>query len=87
MKAKFICKYTDTSYGQCKIFLEYEYRGMKYTVMEDRRKGNEPLAWQHRSNQDWIDRILDTQNHAGESAEEGLKFFFEMMENADEWWG
>ena len=30
MKAKYIGKWVDTSYGQCVIHLEYEYRGHKY---------------------------------------------------------
>lgn len=85
MKAKYIGKYTDTSYGQHKILLEYEYRGKRYTVTEDRRHGNEPLAWQHRLEQDWIDRILDTHNNATESAQEGLDFFFRMMDSEEAW--
>lgn len=86
MRAKFIGKYTDTKYGQFQVFLEYEYRGQKYTVREDRRKGNEPLAWQHRSAQDTIDRLLDTpKNNATAPAQEGIDFFFEMMNNPETW--
>jgi hypothetical protein len=84
VRAKFIGKFTDTAFGQHQIFLEYEYRGRKYTVREDRRKGNEPLAWQHRSAQDAIDRIIDTTyNTATSPAQEGLDFFFKMMDNPD----
>jgi hypothetical protein len=61
-KAKFVGKYYRTSlnFERDVIELEYEYRGMRYSVYEDRKKGNEPLAWQHRSEQDRIDRLLDT---------------------------
>lgn len=60
-KAKFIGKYYGASpFERDVIELEYEYRGMRYSVYENRKKGNEPLAWQHRSEQDRIDRLLDT---------------------------
>ena len=62
MKAKFIGKYTDTSFGQFIIHLEYEYRGHRYTVYENRRTGNEPLSWQHRSQQDYIDRLIEIES-------------------------
>lgn len=44
-KAKYIGKWVDTSYGQCIIHLEYEYRRHRYEVTENRRKGNTPLSW------------------------------------------
>ena len=59
MKAKYIGKYYGTGYDRNGVYLEYEYRGMRYTVYENRVKGNEPLAWQHKSEQAQIDRILD----------------------------
>lgn len=59
MKAKFIGKYYGTGYDRNNVYLEYEYRGMTYTVMENRAKGNEPLSWQHKSEQARIDTILD----------------------------
>lgn len=59
-KAKYIGKYHGTGYDRNNIYLEYEYRGMTYTVMENKAKGNEPLSWQHKSEQALIDKILDT---------------------------
>lgn len=58
--AKFISKYRGTGYDRNSVYLEYEYRGRTYTVHENTAKGNEPLAWQHKSEQARIDRILDT---------------------------
>lgn len=60
MKAKFISKHYGTGYDRGYVYLEYEYRGMTYTVYENRAKGNEPLAWQHKNEQARIDKILDT---------------------------
>lgn len=62
MKAKYIGKYVDTSFGQYIIQLEYEYRGMRYIVTENRSKGNEPLSWQHQREQDWIDRVIEIES-------------------------
>lgn len=59
MKAKFIGKYYGTGYDRHMVYLEYEYRGHTYTVYENRAKGNEPLAWQHKNEQARIDAILD----------------------------
>lgn len=59
MKARFIQAYHYREWGRSIVELEYEYRGHKYTVMEDRSKGNEPLAWQHRAEQDRIDRLIE----------------------------
>lgn len=66
MKSKYIGKYYGTGYERNRVYLEYEYRGMTYTVMEDKAKGNEPLAWQHRTEQDRIDAILDIKTTKGE---------------------
>lgn len=60
MKAKYIRKYYGTGYDRNSVYLEYEYRGMTYTVYENRSKGNEPLAWQHKAEQSRIDKIVDT---------------------------
>lgn len=59
MKARFIQAYHYREWGRSIVELEYEYRGHKYTVMEDRSKGNEPLAWQHRAEQDRSDRLIE----------------------------
>lgn len=42
--------------------MDYSYRGKEYTVYENGAKGNEPLAWQHRSAQDEIDRLIELEN-------------------------
>ena len=74
MKAKYIGAYT----FQNRKYLEYEYRGKKYSVCADWNA--EPIAWQHKSEQDLIDRQLDTKCIATENAQVGLDFFFESLE-------
>ena len=66
MKAKFIGKYYGTGFDRNMVYLEYEYRGHKYTVYENRAKGNEPLSWQHKAEQDRIDAIIDSTPAKGE---------------------
>ena len=88
MKAKFIQAYRYSEWNRSIVELEYEYRGHRYTVMEDKSKGNEPLAWQHRAEQDRIDRIIemeerDSNTEAKESSnsvDEALRQFFEEWE-------
>lgn len=85
MKAKYIGKYYGKGFDRDNIYLDYEYRGMTYTIVENRAKGNEPLAWQHRAEQDRIDRILDTPTASNEykyegSAQEGFDIFWEYVE-------
>lgn len=58
-KAKFIRKYYGTGYDRHMVYMDYEYRGREYTVYENRAKGNEPLSWQHRSNQNYIDNLIE----------------------------
>lgn len=58
-KAKFIGKYYGTGYERDFVYLEYEYRGHKYEVYENRAKGNEPLSWQHKNAQANIDRLIE----------------------------
>ena len=74
MKAKYIGK----SYDKQFVYLEYEYRGKRYTVYENRAKGNEPLSWQHKSEQARIDRILDTPMGNGKAFD--LDEIWEMLE-------
>lgn len=62
MKAKYIGKSYGTGYNRDFVFLEYEYRGHRYEVYENRAKGNEPLSWQHASHQAEIDRIIELEN-------------------------
>ena len=59
MKAKYLGKYYGSGYNKNFVYLEYEYRGMTYTVYQNRAKGNEPIAWQHKTEQARIDSILD----------------------------
>lgn len=60
MKARFVGKWYGTGYNRNIVYLEYEYRGERYTVTENMAKGNEPLSWQHKAEQDRIDKMLDT---------------------------
>lgn len=80
MKAKFIRKYYGTGYDRHMVYLEYEYRGKRYTVSENRAKGNEPLAWQHKSEQALIDRQLDTKCTSTENAQVGFDLFYESLD-------
>ena len=59
-KAKFIGKTYGTGYNRHFVYLEYEYRGHTYEVYENRAKGNEPLAWQHKNNQAMIDNLIES---------------------------
>ena len=74
MKAKFIRAY----WFQNRKYLEYEYRGQKYSVLADWNA--EPLSWQHRSEQDLIDMRLDTKCVATENAQAGFDLFWESLE-------
>lgn len=62
--AKFIRKYYGTGFDRNMVYMDYEYRGQVYTVYENRSKGNEPLAWQHKNEQNRIDAILDAPKQA-----------------------
>ena len=77
MKATYIGKYHGTGYERNMVYLEYEYRGMRYTVYENRAKGNEPLAWQHKTEQARIDSILDSKQTSGEPVD--LDEIWEML--------
>ena len=44
------------------VHLEYEYRGMSYTVYENRNKGNIPLSWQHANEQGRIDSLIEMES-------------------------
>ena len=84
-KAKYIGKYYGTGYNKDYVFLEYEYRGVKYEVYENRAKGNEPLSWQHKNAQLAIDVALDNppapQKENTEPVQEALDWFFDYIEN------
>lgn len=64
-KAKFIGKCYGTGFDRNMVYLEYEYRGHRYTVYENRAKGNEPLSWQHKNAQADIDRDIELENNRG----------------------
>ena len=76
MKAEYVSRYQQRD----DIYLTYKYRGMQYEVHENRVRGNETLSWQHRSEQDRIDRVLDTKCISTEPAEIGLELFFKQYE-------
>jgi len=61
-KATFIRKYAGGKYEPHMIYMDYEYRGHEYTVYENRAKGNEPLAWQHKNHQASIDRDIELES-------------------------
>jgi len=80
MKAKYIGKWTDTSYGQFMIYLEYEYRGHRYTVYENRLKGNIPLAWQHRNEQTHIDALIEQEQNKPKTSSDPIDWDKELDE-------
>lgn len=86
MKAKFVGKYYGTGFDKDYIYLEYEYKGRRYEVYENRVKGNEPLSWQHKNAQSKIDSEIELEskekesNFVGESVQEGLDNFFKYLE-------
>lgn len=73
-KAKFLEAYI----FQNRKYLEYEYRGEKYSVCAEWNA--EPLSWQHKSEQALIDNRLDTICKSTESAEVGFELFWESVE-------
>lgn len=77
MKAKFIGKYRDRDF----VYMEYEYRGHTYEVYENRAKGNEPLTWQHRSEQARIDRMIEIES----KGQHGEKFDIDEIWKILEW--
>lgn len=86
MKAKFIGKYYGTGFDRDYVYLEYEYRGRKYEVYENRAKGNEPLSWQHKNAQARIDDEIENEEKRSqnkeqiETVEESLDYFFRMLD-------
>lgn len=79
-KAKYIGKYIDTSFGQYIVYLEYEYRGERYTVYENLRKGNEPLQWQHANEQSRIDTLIEMENKKPTGKPVDLDEIWKMLE-------
>ncbi len=66
VRAKFIDKTRERRFNEDFTIYFWEYRGMTYTTYVNHNKGNEPLAWQHKSEQSRIDAILD--NKTAQSA-------------------
>lgn len=58
-KATFVRKYYGHGYDAHMVYLDYSYRGHEYTVYENLARGNEPLAWQHRNEQNRIDMLIE----------------------------
>lgn len=89
MKAKFIRKYYGKGFERDFVYLVYEYRGYEYTVYENRAKGNEPLSWQHKTEQTQIDAIIEAERRPKkpyryeDSAEYGFDLFMRYI-NGDE---
>lgn len=89
-KAKYIGRYESNKYGEHIVYLEYEYRGYKYTVYENRNKGNEPLSWQHKNEQGRIDSLIkieecekEREKEPHETVEDALNKFFEYLETGN----
>lgn len=77
MKSKFVKKHKGTGFNRDITYLEYEYRGMTYTVCESNTKGNEPLSWQHKAEQNRIDAIIDNPQQKGETVD--MNDIYELM--------
>lgn len=82
-KAKYIGKTYDRDF----VYLEYEYRGRRYEVYENRSKGNEPLSWQHKNNQGNIDAQIELEEKMAalpesqkETVNESLDRFFRYLD-------
>lgn len=73
-KAKYLRAYI----FQNSRYLEYEYRGEKYSVCAEWNA--EPLMWQHKSEQDLIDNRLDTITKSTENADVGFELFWKSVE-------
>lgn len=90
-KATFIRKYYGKEFERDFVFLVYEYRGHEYTVYENRANGNEPLSWQHKSEQARIDRLVEDWESKPkklyryeDSAQCGIDKFSEFLSTGDD---
>ena len=79
MKARYIGKRYGEGYDRDMVYLEYEYRGHRYEVYENRAKGNEPLSWQHRSEQARIDSIIKAESNPGGAQPIDLDEIWQML--------
>lgn len=80
MKAQYIGKHYGSGFDRGMVYLEYEYRGHRYEVYENRAKGNEPLSWQHRNAQANIDKLIETEQHPGDAQPIDLDEIWHMLE-------
>ena len=81
-KAKLIRSITERCFNEHFLIYEYEYRGYRYTVYVNLNKGNEPLYWQHRNEQNRIDSLIELENKAAkqekrQDIDKALKELFE----------
>lgn len=88
-KAKFIGKSYGTGYNSAFVYLEYEYRGRKYEVYENRAKGNIPLRWQHANEQARIDRLIEQEERtkqytSADRTEDALNRLFDYWNGNEE---
>ena len=74
MNALFVRKYYGHGYDAHMVYLDYTYRGHEYTVCENRAKGNAPLSWQHRSEQDRIDRLIEQEERDKNAKQEPCRY-------------
>lgn len=74
MKAKFIRKYYGSGHERNFVFMDYEYRGREYTVYINTAKGNEPLSWQHKSEQARIDRLIELEEIESKQAQKPYRY-------------
>lgn len=56
------------------VYLDYEYRGHEYTVEENLRHGNRPLAWQHRDEQSRIDQLIELEEREKNAKQEPCRY-------------
>lgn len=90
-KATFIRKYYGKGFERDFVFMVYGYRGHEYIVYENRAKGNKPLAWQHKSEQARIDRLIEDWGNKPknpyryeDSAQYGIDKFSEFLATGDD---
>ena len=90
-KATFIRKYYGGGFERDFVFLVYGYRGHEYIVYKNRAKGNEPLSWQHKSEQAKIDRLIEDWESKPkkpyryeDSAQYGIDKFSEFLATGDD---
>lgn len=84
VKAKYIGRYIEKDYNKTIVSLEYEYRGHKYTVYDNRSQGGEPLSWQHKNHQAQIDRMIEMEEK--ECKTESSVFVDDVLKELIDYW-